>query len=133
MGLAVPPHWAGRDAAELIASAPFIRYDRRSWGGRLVENYLAQNGFRPRDRFEIDALDGAFAMVAAGLGTAILPDWRSPHPQEAMVVIKALPGPPLSRVIGLYYRLGAARANLVRALDAINATTSASAVGAATP
>ena len=68
------------DVATLLSQHPFIRYDRRTWGGRLVENYLRRIGLRPQERFEIDALDAIAVLVDRGLGVALVPDWLPPWP-----------------------------------------------------
>ena len=71
---------AGCDPLSLLASEPFIRYDRVSLGGQLADRYLRDNGIRPRQRLEIDNLFAIGALVAKGLGVSLLPDsptlWR---------------------------------------------------------
>ena len=37
----------------LLASEPFIRLERKSWAGRLVDGFLRHVGIRPLERFEI--------------------------------------------------------------------------------
>ena len=79
------------DPLVLLQTEVFIRYDRRTWGGRLVDAYLRRSGIVPRDRFELDGLDGIVALVSAGLGVAIIPDWVGPHPQDTSVARLPLP------------------------------------------
>lgn len=65
---------AGREPLSLLASEPFIRYDRVSLGGQLADRYLRDNGIRPRQRLEIDNLFAIAALVAKGLGVSLLPN-----------------------------------------------------------
>lgn len=38
----------------ILASEPFIRWDRKLWPGRLVDAYLRKAGIRPRELYEIN-------------------------------------------------------------------------------
>lgn len=58
---------------ELIETQPFIRYDRRSFGGRQVDVFLRKKRIDVRDAIEVDELQGIAQLVARGLGVAMLP------------------------------------------------------------
>jgi DNA-binding transcriptional LysR family regulator len=58
---------------ELLASEPFIRYDRRSFGGRQVERFLTRMRITVRDAIEADELQAIVELVARGLGVALVP------------------------------------------------------------
>jgi DNA-binding transcriptional LysR family regulator len=58
---------------ELIATQPFIRYERRSFGGRQVDAFLRKRRIAVRDAIEVDELSGIAQMVSRGLGVALLP------------------------------------------------------------
>jgi DNA-binding transcriptional LysR family regulator len=58
---------------DLIESEPFIRYDRRSFGGRQVDAFLRKQRITVRDAIEVDELQGIAQLVARGLGVALLP------------------------------------------------------------
>ena len=109
-----PAALAGGEAHALLANEPYIRYDRLSVGGQLADRYLRDHDIRPRQRLEIDSLAAIAALVAQGLGVALLPDWpplwsggldivRIPLPDRAPVrrigIVMALQGPcvPLAR------------------------------------
>jgi DNA-binding transcriptional LysR family regulator len=111
--LITPPGTGEADPLELLRTGTFIRYDRRNWGGRIVDGFLRRNAIVPRDRFELDALDGIVAMVSAGLGVAIIPDWVGPRPEGAVVGRLALPPPVPSRTVGLYSRSLSPRQHLI--------------------
>jgi DNA-binding transcriptional LysR family regulator len=116
--LIAPPGTSESDPLVLLQAEVFIRYDRRTWGGRLVDAYLRRSGIVPRDRFELDGLDGIVALVSAGLGVAIIPDWVGPHPQDTSVARLPLPAPIPTRTVGLYSRSVSARQDLIALVTA---------------
>ncbi|NVO28181.1 LysR family transcriptional regulator [Donghicola sp. C2-DW-16] len=61
------------DWREAVQSQPFIRYNRKSFGGRQVERYLEAQGLDVADWAELDDIPAILAMVADGLGVSILP------------------------------------------------------------
>lgn len=114
------------DPLELLSRETFVRYDRRNWGGRIVEAYLRAIGVTPRDRIELDALDGIVAMVSAGLGVAIIPDWAGPRPKGTAVAQISLQPPVPARVVGLYHRGLSHRQDLIDIVDATFRSVAAS-------
>lgn len=108
-----PPGTVQTDPLVLLNTETFVRYDRGSWGGRIVDAYLRRSGIVPRDRFELDALDGIVALVSAGLGIAIIPDWAGPYPQGTVVTRLPLPPPIPHRIVGLYSQSLSARHDLI--------------------
>jgi DNA-binding transcriptional LysR family regulator len=71
--LLAPAARKGADWRELIETEPFIRYDRRSFGGRQVDMFLTKRRIAVRDSIEVDELPGIAQLVARGLGVALLP------------------------------------------------------------
>ncbi|MGF6596721.1 DNA-binding transcriptional LysR family regulator [Paraburkholderia sp. GAS448] len=71
--LLVPAALARKPWRELLGSEPFIRYDRRSFGGRLVDRFLRRMRLTVRDAIELDELQGIVQLVARGLGVALIP------------------------------------------------------------
>jgi DNA-binding transcriptional LysR family regulator len=71
--LLAPAARNGADWRELIETEPFIRYDRRSFGGRQVDMFLTKRRIAVRDSIEVDELPGIAQLVARGLGVALLP------------------------------------------------------------
>lgn len=72
--LLTPATLPADDLPALFGQMRFIRYDRNQWGGQLVDRYLRDNGLAVQEWLELDALDAISAMVARGLGIAIVPD-----------------------------------------------------------
>lgn len=71
--LLAPAALAGMDWRDAIATAPFIRYDRASFGGRLVDQFLRKQRIVPQEAIELDELEGIVQLVARGLGVGLLP------------------------------------------------------------
>ena len=71
--LLAPAAKEGANWRELIEAEPFIRYDRRSFGGRQVDVFLRKHRIAVRDSIEVDELPGIAQLVARGLGVALVP------------------------------------------------------------
>jgi DNA-binding transcriptional LysR family regulator len=110
-----PAALASTDPIALLKRETLIRYDRRGWGGQLVDGWVSTNAPVARSRIELDALDGIEAMVAAGLGVAIVPDWQGRSRAVPGVVTIALPSAPV-RQVGLFARRFSHRQELVELL-----------------
>ncbi len=117
--LLAPHGETSRDALHLLTARPFIRYDRRQWGGRLAADYLVKLGIVPAERFELDALEAIAVMVDGGLGISIVPEWAGPWPEGLRLTRIALPPPVPVRALGLLSRRGSAQTHLIRKLTEI--------------
>ncbi|WP_420223783.1 LysR family transcriptional regulator [Pigmentiphaga litoralis] len=109
-----PAHLADHDAHAVMASEPFIRYDRSVWGGRMADRYLRQHGIRPHERLEIDGLMAISSMVAQGLGVSLVPDWAPAWLDTLPLVKLRLPDPAPVRRMGLLWAGRAPHAQLAR-------------------
>ena len=118
-----PESMAGADPHELLATQPFIRYDRNQWGGHQVNQYLHTVGIKPRERFELNALNAIAVMVDRGLGVSLVPDWARPWPEGLRLVKLALPHPFEPNRVGIIWSRSTIRLRLVKAfiLEAQNA------------
>lgn len=110
-----PLSMAGRDPHALLASQPFIRFDRSQWGGHQVDQYLHRAGIKPQERFELNALNAIAVMVDRGLGVSLVPDWARPWPEGLRVTRIALPDPVEPRRIGVLWTRSTIRIRLVKA------------------
>lgn len=111
-----PEDLAGRSAHDLLATQPFIRYDRNQWGGRQADEYLRNAGITPHERFELNALYAIAVMVDRGLGVSLVPDWANPWPEGLRVARIPLPEPAEPRRIGVVWSRSSVRVRLVTAL-----------------
>lgn len=61
------------DPLQILREQPLIRYDRGSFGGRLVTQFLREHKLNVQHALELDELDAIAKMVRSGLGVALVP------------------------------------------------------------
>jgi DNA-binding transcriptional LysR family regulator len=110
-----PESLAGCDPHELLATQPLIRYDRNQWGGHQADEYLRLAKIKPRERFELNALNAIAVMVDRGLGVSLVPDWARPWPEGLRLVRLPLPLAIAPRRIGVVWSRSTIRIRLVMA------------------
>lgn len=110
-----PKSMKGRDPHDLLATEPFIRYDRNQWGGHQADRYLRLVGIVPQERFEMNALNAIAVMVDRGLGVSLVPDWARPWPEGLNLIKLLLPEPFDPRRIGVLWSRSTIRIRLVKA------------------
>jgi DNA-binding transcriptional LysR family regulator len=111
-----PASQGHRDAHDLLANEPLIRYDRNQWGGRQADDYMRKVGIAPRERFELNALNAIAVMVDRGLGVSLVPDWAPPWPEGLNLARLPLPQESVPRRIGVIWSRGTVRMRLVQVL-----------------
>ena len=86
--LVVPAAARGNDWRALIQENPFLRYERTSFGGRMVERFLRSMHLVVQDSIELDEIQGMVQMVANGLGVALMPmvEAHLPLPDEVRAI-----------------------------------------------
>ncbi|MGR9145815.1 LysR substrate-binding domain-containing protein (plasmid) [Rhizobium leguminosarum] len=104
------------DVLTILRQAPFIRYDRKHWGGRTVEGYLRREKLSPLDRYELDSLEAIVVLVGRGLGVSLIPDWLPPWPEGLRLRKIAVDGAP-TRNVGVIYRQLSSKDRLVEAFS----------------
>jgi len=103
--LVVPARLRRRSARALLATEPFLRFDRTLWTGRLVDHALAQSGATPNVILELNSVEAIAELVRQGYGIAVLPllanaDWQ----RNRQLAVKPLPGPAVIRRVGMLER-----------------------------
>ncbi|HAP25804.1 MAG TPA: LysR family transcriptional regulator [Achromobacter sp.] len=71
--LLAPQKQAHRDWMDLLENEAFIRYDRGSFGGRLVDQFLRRSRVSVKEAIELDELQAIAQLVRRGVGVALLP------------------------------------------------------------
>lgn len=71
--LAAPASLPAQPWREALSTQPFIRYDRSSFGGRLVDLFLKKQRIMVQEAVELDEMDAIANLVRAGLGVALVP------------------------------------------------------------
>lgn len=105
--LVVPADCGATDAHEALATLPFVRYDRASFGGRIVEQFLRANVIAVDDAIELDELSGLLQAVRLGIGAALIPAAEAVQPWPHDVRVLQLPEPAPRREIGILTRANA--------------------------
>lgn len=77
-----------RDWKKAIQNQPFLRYDRASFGGRMVERFLREERLAVNDAIEVDEIPALVHLVAEGLGVALVPlvEAHLPLPDDVHVM-----------------------------------------------
>ncbi|TFY90065.1 LysR family transcriptional regulator [Pseudomonas kairouanensis] len=86
--LIVPHTLAGDDPLHLISTQPHVRYDRASFGGRLVSRFLREQKLDVQVALELDELEAIVKMVECGLGVSLIPQaglWLE-HPAKVRII-----------------------------------------------
>lgn len=103
--LLVPRKLAGGSWRAILKAEPFIRYDRNSFGGRLVDRFLRRVRINVNDVVEIDELQALVGLVAQGVGVALVPQAAGLQVPKSVAVV-AVDDESFVREIGLVERSG---------------------------
>ena len=103
----------GKDVLDLLRREPFIRYDKNSWVGQQIEQYLRKVGITPKERFELASTESIALMVNKDLGVAIVPYAWNLWKQGLDVISMPLPGACEPRRFGLIWTRSSPRLQLV--------------------
>lgn len=98
-----PAETTGADDEAVLTAAPFLRFRRYAWAGRLIDRHLTERGIAVDAVVELDSLEAIERLVAAGLGVSVVP-YRVGG--TVPVGTRALPfgRPTLARTLGLVTR-----------------------------
>lgn len=91
----------GEDWRLLLESQPFIRYERTSYGGRMVDRFLRSENISVQESFELDEIQGILQLVVKNLGVALMPLSESILPLPDGVRVISLGEHTFKREIGI--------------------------------
>ncbi|WP_306151958.1 LysR family transcriptional regulator [Roseovarius sp. MMSF_3281] len=107
------------DPLELLASRPFIRFNRDAVVGQMIESWLQRKGIRVQESMELDGLEAISSMVFANLGVSIVPASCVPS-QNPLAVERFSLGPDAPmRHLGLIYRRDSLRLNMLQEIESV--------------
>lgn len=108
MVLIVPrqPHFPLPDSPfDILREAPFLRFDRETWTGDLVNAVLEQCNVDVRGEMELNSVETIIAIVRHGFGVSIVPQLANVHwERDGALRIIDLPGNDIKRNVGLLER-----------------------------
>ncbi|HEY0234637.1 MAG TPA: LysR substrate-binding domain-containing protein [Afipia sp.] len=127
--LVVPSKLRNKKPLSILSSMPLIRYDRKTEGGRLADEYIRHQGIACKVQFELDGIEQIAKLVAEGLGVAVLPDWPVTGSVNSRLARLPLPEPCPERLVGLTWFGSSKRAALVAAFLKVATEVSSKKVG----
>ena len=104
------------DPEWLLESRPFIRFNRRAWLGRQIDEWLQANKLNIREGRELDTLESISSMVFFQLGVSIVP--RRCVPSARPLPLKRIPLGPSARprILGVVARKDGSKFQLLEVL-----------------
>jgi DNA-binding transcriptional LysR family regulator len=122
MVLIVPrrPHFAMPDGGlDILDECPFMRFDRQTWTGHLVDEALAQCGATVKGGMELNSVEAIVALVRQGFGVSIVPQLANLQwSRDRALRIVPLPGVDVQRSVGLLERRQHSRERVTEAIKA---------------
>ena len=106
------------DPEWLLESRPFIRFNRRAWLGRQIDEWLQANKLNIREGMELDTLESISSMVFYQLGVSIVP--RRCVPSARPLPLKRIPlgASARPRILGVMSRKDGSKSQLLEVLIA---------------
>jgi DNA-binding transcriptional LysR family regulator len=78
--LIAPLDSANLSPEKLLESNPFIRFNRSAWVGKMIEDYLNEQGIIVNETMELNTLEAISTMVHYGLGVSVVPRRKISYP-----------------------------------------------------
>lgn len=104
------------DPKEILESYPYIRFARRAWVGRAIDEWLRDNNVRIRETMELETLEATAAMVLHNLGVSIVPMSCCAVPEQALLRMIPLGKTARPRVLGVISRRDSGKDQLIEIL-----------------
>lgn len=111
-----PPQSSAMNWVDALTSMPFLRVNRLSGMGALVDIILRNAGIVVTEAMELDSSDVVLSMVHAGLGAGVIPAGRLKGEQGEAVRSFPFGDPPVSRRVALVERPNYERTDLSQVL-----------------
>ena len=107
----------GSAIKELSNDLPFIRFERNTWTGHLVDQTIRASKLVVKEGMELNSVEAIIELVRQGLGYAIVPklaniSWDS----DKQLQIAELSGKTIFRKVGLLERKKHSRQNITQAI-----------------
>ena len=106
------------DPEWLLESRPFIRFNRRAWLGRQIDEWLQANKVNVREGMELDTLESISSMVFYQLGVSIVPQRCVPSARPLPLKRIPLGASARPRILGVMARKDGSKSQLLEVLIA---------------
>lgn len=104
------------DAATLLARLPFIRFNRMTGIGQIIDRALAERGIAVRESMELDSIEAMLLMTANRLGVTIVPERSITEAIRPALKVQTFGSPPVERRVVLVTRRSSSQERFGRAL-----------------
>lgn len=102
---------------QMLAQCPFMRFDRRTWTGHLVDEALARCRATVVEGMELNSVEAIVELVRQGFGISIVPRLANLHwGRDKALRVVPLPRATVQRHVGLLERRGHGRERFTQAL-----------------
>jgi len=88
-----------------LSDTPFIRFNRRSGIGQIINRLLIQANIYTKDIMELDSVDAIITMVVNGLGASIVPAYSITNYQAKFIKVTPLNKPSAMRKVSFITRV----------------------------
>jgi DNA-binding transcriptional LysR family regulator len=100
---------------DLANELPFMRFERNTWTGHLVDQTIRANKLNIKEGMELNSVEAIIELVRQGLGYSIVPklanvSWENDH----QLKISVLPGKTIYRKVGLLEKRKHSRENITQ-------------------
>lgn len=104
------------DPKEILRTQSFIRFARKAWVGRAIDQWLLDNNIQVHETMELDTLEATAAMVMNNLGVSIVPMSCCSRPEHEYLNMIPLGDASFKRVLGVLYRRDTSKHILIELL-----------------
>ncbi|MGV3655483.1 MAG: LysR family transcriptional regulator [Noviherbaspirillum sp.] len=102
---------------DILRQAPFIRFDRHTWTGHLVEQTLVRSKVEACDEMELNSVEAIIEIVRQGFGVSIVPQLANVQwAKDRALQVVPLPDVDVARRVGLLERTGHSRMQFTGAI-----------------
>ena len=106
-----------KDLKKIDPSLPFIRFERNTWTGHLVDQTIKSNKLSIQDGMELNSVEAIIELVRQGLGYSIVPQLANiSWANDRQLRIQELPGKTIYRKVGLLERKKHTRQNVTQVI-----------------
>jgi DNA-binding transcriptional LysR family regulator len=107
----------GSPAEAFFNNLPFIRFERNTWTGHLVNQTIRSSKLVIKEGMELNSVEAIIELVRQGLGYAIVPKLASiAWEADKQLLIAELTGKTIYRKVGLLERKKHSRQNITQAI-----------------
>jgi len=106
-----------KEFSVIDSNKPFIRFERNTWTGHLVDQTIKSNKLSIEEGMELNSVEAIIELVRQGLGYSIIPKLANiAWSNDQQLRIQELPGKTIFRKVGLLERKKHIRQNVTQVI-----------------